>query len=157
MVMDALLNRDTHPILDMLRDGLSPDYRVGPLRKTLLQLVAQKGDRDIVDILIEFGADVNAVDNNNDSALYLALNTPRSFHHVSILWKLYEQGANINHANKDGWTPLHRACLLGDTELVSTVLAMGAEVYCLDAKNMLPLQYVKVCWYTHIPGARCLA
>jgi ankyrin repeat protein len=142
--MDALAHRDTHPLMDVLQDGIDPDYRLGPHQRTMLQIAAQKGDSEIVDILLKYGANVNAVDSNHDSVLYLAVNTPRYFHHISLLQTLYDHGADVNHSNVEGWTPLHRACILGDVELVGVILDMGAEVYCLNSKDQIPLQLAKV-------------
>lgn len=144
LVMDALVHRDTHPLLDILKDGIDPEYRVGPHQRTMLQIAAQKGDTEIVDMLLNYGANVNALDSNHDSVMYLALNTPRQFHHVALLWKLYEHGADVNQANREGWTPLHRACILGDLELVRAILDMGADVYCLNSKGHIPLEMIKV-------------
>lgn len=139
------MHRDHHPLISLLNDGLNPNYRLGRRQRTLLQHAALKGDPELVIALLERGANVNAKDSNGDNALYLALNIPLNLHKITILKMLYEAGIKVNHHNHDGWTPLHRVCLLGEPKLVELILQFNCKVYSKTIKdNVLPLQLVKV-------------
>jgi ankyrin repeat protein len=139
------MHRDHHPLLNLLKEGLNPNYRLGRRQKTLLHHAALKGDPEMVNLLLDGGANVNAVDNNGDNSLYLALNLPLHFHKIIIVQRLLDYGVNVNHQNHDGWTPLHRACLLGEPKLIELLLQHKSRVYTLTYKdNMLPIQFVKV-------------
>jgi ankyrin repeat protein len=139
------MHRDHHPLLNLLKEGLNPNYRLGRRQKTLLHHAALKGDPEMVNLLLDGGANVNAVDNNGDNSLYLALNLPLHFHKIIIVQRLLDSGVNVNHQNHDGWTPLHRACLLGEPKLIELLLQHKSRVYTLTYKdNMLPIQFVKV-------------
>jgi ankyrin repeat protein len=146
-VHKAIMHRDHHPLLGLLNnEGLNPNYRLGRRQKTLLHLAAVKGDPEMVTILLSHGANVNALDNNGDSALYLALNLPLFFHQIAIVQSLLDAGAKVNHQNHDGWSPLHRACFLGEPKLVEIILRHKSQVYSLTytQPNIVPLQLVKV-------------
>lgn len=144
-VYQAIMHRDYHPLIDLLNEGLNPNYRLGRRQRTLLHHAALKGDPEMVNILLDHGANINAVDNNGDNALYLALNIPLQFHKLTIIEKLLDHGAKVNHKNHDGWTALHRACLLGEPKLIEAMLAHNSKVYALTYQtNLLPLQLVKV-------------
>jgi ankyrin repeat protein len=146
------MHRDHHPLLALLDDGLNPNYRLGRRQKTLLHLAAGKGDPEMVVILLNHGANVNATDNNGDSALYLSLNLPLHFHQIAIVQSLLDAGAKVNHQNHDGWSPLHRACFLGEPKLVEIILRQKrTKVYSLTSPhpNLLPLQLVKVPILSH--------
>lgn len=139
------MHRDHNPLLELLNDGLDPNYRLGRRQRTLLQHAALKGDPELVIILLEYGAKINAKDTNGDNALYLALNVPLHLHKITILRTLYEAGIKVNNQNNEGWTPLHRACLLGEPKLVELILEFKSKVFWKTIKNnTLPLQLVKV-------------
>ena len=52
---------------------------------------------------------------------------------------LIDAGADINAANKRGWTPLHLAASAGLEEAVEVLLARGADTDCQDLRGRTPL------------------
>ncbi|CEP01139.1 hypothetical protein PBRA_008451 [Plasmodiophora brassicae] len=79
---------------------------------TALHLDAAKYDDDersdgtgIVTLLIDHGADVDAVDGGGSTPLHYAAQYGRT----DIVEELLKSGANINRQNKQGRTPLHEA------------------------------------------------
>jgi ankyrin repeat protein len=59
----------------------------------------------IIDRLLQHGADINAADSKGNTLLHSACNS-YSDHQVDMVTKLIELGANSNARNKDGETPL---------------------------------------------------
>lgn len=75
-------------------------------QKTPLMVAAAGGHKEIVDLFLARGANINAVDLWGFNALYLA-----ALHaHVSIVQCLVEAGADIHHQNSQGSTVLHCVC-----------------------------------------------
>ena len=70
---------------------------------TALHLAAANGHVDVVKVLIQNGADVNAVDEYKFTALHLAARHG----HVDIAKVLIENGADVNAVQKDKCTALH--------------------------------------------------
>ena len=151
VIMTAMKNCDFHPLLNMLNgtdpnfpNGLDPNYCFPPKNRTLLQLASYYGDKDKVYHLISYGADVNAVDEDGNNAMLLAINLPEKYHNFKILRMLYANGTSIDHQNNKGWTALHRACILGDLKLISVVLSFKPDVYKLTDKNKVSYQLASV-------------
>ena len=95
----------------------------------------------IVDMLIEAKVDVNRADDSwSQSPLYWAaikspsphvnkaLHCGRSYPAVPIMKRLIDAKAEVNHANKNGWTALHASCARGSTASAMTLINAGADV-----------------------------
>ncbi|XP_054714582.1 ankyrin repeat, SAM and basic leucine zipper domain-containing protein 1-like [Uloborus diversus] len=92
--------------------------------QTLLMIAAQQGQIAIVNELLAHGADVNAEDADNWSALTNAA----KFGFKEIVVKLLDHGADIEHRDMHGTSPLVWACRKGYTEIVPLILEAGANV-----------------------------
>jgi ankyrin repeat protein len=86
---------------------------------TLAKAVS-KGDLADVQVHLEKGADLKALDGNGGILLHAA-STPE------LVVFLVEQGLDVNATNKAGWTPLHYAALRSRTAVVEALLAQGAD------------------------------
>ncbi|XP_022243576.1 ankyrin repeat and SAM domain-containing protein 1A-like isoform X1 [Limulus polyphemus] len=73
---------------------------------TPLILAVLNGNRDLVMLLLHFGADVNATDSKGNTALHIATFGGRS----DIVEILIENGAELDTVNQDKNTPTHVAC-----------------------------------------------
>lgn len=70
------------------------------------------------------GADVNAVEGRNKTALHLAV----AHGNESIISLLLRHGADVNARSDGGWTPLHNACDRGSESIVRKLLGAGAKI-----------------------------
>ncbi|OCL05848.1 ankyrin, partial [Glonium stellatum] len=66
-------------------------------------LAADKGHEEVVRLLIEKGADVNAKNNEGEAALHLAARNE----HALVARLLIAGGADVNLSNDTGSTVLH--------------------------------------------------
>lgn len=83
-----------------------------------LHLNAQAGNEEVVRVLLDRGCEVNAENNNYETALVCAnYNNPR------IIELLLNAKASIHWQNRLDQTPLHLAVLTGNLESVNLVLA----------------------------------
>ena len=89
---------------------------------------AIKGDLPQVQRELQTGVDINAGDEQGNSALHFA--TMKS--NFELTKFLLEKGANINQKDGNGDTPLANASSVGNMELVKFLIEKGAEV---DSKN----------------------
>jgi len=95
---------------------------------------ADRGDNQIVEALLNAGADVNAQDGYGNTALLLFLDASdrrrqRKVEDYPVLVATLLRGKNINvnAQNKKGETALMRAVRLGNVESVKLLLAAGAN------------------------------
>ena len=89
---------------------------------TPLLFAARSGDLASAELLLAAGADPNDTAPAGTSALVVAAHSG----HGALAELLLDAGADANAAGA-GYTPLHAAILRGDTTLVETLLAHGAD------------------------------
>ena len=96
---------------------------------TPLILAAKKNTEATCKVLLEYGADVNAHNNLDDTALTWA-----ATHKSNIYTLLIDRGANVNARNSEGYTPLILAAKQNNYDMCKDLLSYGADV---NAKNNL--------------------
>ena len=98
---------------------------------TPLMLASYKGYKEIVELLIAKGADVNARDDNGKTALLEALNPMHrelEKNDKEIAKLLIAKGADVNAKNNNGQTPLMFAANTGCKDIVELLVAKGADL-----------------------------
>ncbi|MGH9520538.1 MAG: ankyrin repeat domain-containing protein, partial [Terriglobales bacterium] len=99
--------------------------------ETPLHLAAKSDHSDVVEFLLDHGADVNARDSNGGfTPLDLALS---SFHYKDVLELLIARGANVNTASKQGITPLEEAVMRDQKDAIELLLSKGADINAQDS------------------------
>lgn len=102
-----------------------------------LHLAATRGDRNILQILIDAGA---SIDVKSDSGMTL-LHQAAKGGSVEVLQQILEYGVDIEARDNVNMTPLATACcdVNGSEDIVRVLLAAGAKVSVLDDWNWSPL------------------
>lgn len=95
-----------------------------------------KGRADVVNILLERHADVNAHGNYHISSLLWAAGRG----YVQIAEALIANGAKVNMGDKYGTTALIWACRKGHTEIVKLLLKAGKICFLFRSKNRVNRQ-----------------
>ena len=89
------------------------------------------GRKDALDLLLDFGADIDAVDGDGDTALIRACGSTsiNAAQRVELIERLIERGASIDHMNDRGETALYFAArFAGDIpEALPVLLRLGAD------------------------------
>ncbi|KAJ8297702.1 hypothetical protein KUTeg_024233 [Tegillarca granosa] len=109
-------------------------------RFSLLHWAAREGRTNIVDMLIQRGARINATNMGDDTALHLAA----SHGHRDIVRMLIQNKANINAINEHGNTPLHYACFWGQDLIAEELVNNGALVSIANKFDETPLEKSKI-------------
>ena len=97
---------------------------MGVWDSTALIVAAQAGDEAMVSLLIEFGADVEAVDTVGCTPLMNAVMQDRA----GVLRLLIEAGADLEHVGDEEISALTMAVIYDRPELIDVLVAAGAEV-----------------------------
>jgi ankyrin repeat protein len=120
---NLLISRKFH-----IERSLSPRSANESSQKTLdknnLLLAAKDGHIDIVKLLIDKGADVNAKSSNGWTALMLASETG----YIDIAKLLIDKGADVNAKSSNGWTALMLASKAGHIDIVKLLIDKGVDV-----------------------------
>jgi ankyrin repeat protein len=105
---------------------------------TYLMLTAELGSLDMVNFLIDRGADIEGEDDLGDTVLMRAARRG----HAMIVSRLLDQGANVN-INWPCYTALSQAEANGHHDVAALVLARGAKYRLVDAVDRDDLKLAK--------------
>ena len=104
---------------------------------TPLHLAAgMKGHKEIVELLLAKGADVNAKNESGSTPLFGAFNG-------EIVELLIAKGSNVNARTGVGQTPLLSAVIFGQKEIVKILIAKGADLHARDDAGVTPLDMTR--------------
>ena len=90
---------------------------------TPLHQAVERGNKDIVSLLLNEGCPINVVDSGGRSVLHYAAR----YGQIHIIEMLGKKGLNINIGDDEGKTPLHYAAAWGQLESVRTLLGLGGR------------------------------
>ncbi|MDD5454971.1 MAG: ankyrin repeat domain-containing protein [Candidatus Ratteibacteria bacterium] len=116
-LMEAALNTPVYLAISMVKDTNMEDEILGDTRI----MAFQKVYADIVKLLIENGADINAKDNKGNTALMMASITGQT----DTVKLLIDKGTDVNAKNNNGITAL---MLASGTNTVKLLIEKGADV-----------------------------
>lgn len=143
LVYTGIGDLKTCKILCTMNGGVNESDERG---QTSLHLAAFRGDTDLLSCLLQAGADVNLLDENDCSPLHIACTrTPQSLGDIRLLIKY---GALVNSKNVLGQTPLH-ICLVQHLsenmsitaweEVVNELICSGSDLNLADSNGNSPL------------------
>lgn len=121
---------------------------------TLLYSMAELGQADAVDFLVEHGAKVDLAPPCCDGAVPLLAAARQG--HTDALKLLLAAGADIETLDTSGWTPLLEAARLGHAEAVQVLINAGADV---DGRGLEKTENTPLLWAVmqgHADVARAL-
>ena len=110
------------------------------MEKTALVHAVNRGDVEVVEALLQAGADASIPDEEGATALMYALQEPSPYNREGSTKQRVEAAqlllkgkvGDVNAQNENGETPLMRAVDLGATEVVKSLLDRGANVNLSD-------------------------
>lgn len=106
--------------------------------RSALHCAVAGGSLDAAKLLVDHGADIDALDSEGATPLLTAVARGR----MDIAEYLVEKGCDLDA--KDTFlsrSPLHGAAIMGHSELASLMIDKGADVLVTDRKNKTPMDY----------------
>ena len=100
-----------------------------------LHLASTSGHTAIVELLIQYGADVNSQNYNQETPLYLASRHGQ----LETTHLLLASGSEVSSRDSKNFTALHRAALSGHLDVVTLLLESGADINARNADDATPL------------------
>ena len=111
---------------------------------TSLAITAKYSKIAAVRLLIDYNAKINAQDQWGSIALMHAIQENPTDEHVEMVQLLLKHGANVNHKNKKGLTPLMKAAELSDGDaasIVQNLVEKGAALCAGDNEGRTALMH----------------
>jgi len=118
-LLAAAVTGDVTAAQEAIASGASPDSRDREHSEPAILLAAMLQRREVVRLLIQHGADVNARDEQRQTALMLS--------EVIAAEDLIQAGADVNARDASGETALMKAVTRADRDLTRLLIAHGAE------------------------------
>mmetsp|Transcript_22250 Transcript_22250/g.29086 ORF Transcript_22250/g.29086 Transcript_22250/m.29086 type:complete len:179 (-) Transcript_22250:221-757(-) len=119
---------------EYLTKGGDPNARKGLARLMPLHVAAIYGQKDIVALLIEKGANIEGKQFEHSTALILAAQHGKK----EIVSFLVEHGADIQASRHDSSTALHLASFNGHRDVVQYLIDNGADPICENEEGFFP-------------------
>ena len=128
-VQEATKCKNLEMVRLLLSSRADPNTVADNMPNTALQIAARDGCKEIVDILLEHGSDVNSLPAENSGATALQFASIGGFLGIACL--LLENGADVNApgAPVGGRTALEGAAEHGRIDMVQLLLNAGANVF----------------------------
>jgi len=127
----ALAEGDVALAKSLISEGVEVDEE-DENGETALTIACRNGHKELVELLIKEGADINA----NGQPLHAAAWEG----HKDIVELLLDSGADVDAIKgKNRWTPLHSACNRGNVEVAEVLIVNGADVNALSGYDSTPM------------------
>lgn len=139
---DLIFNRDIDGIKKLLGEGWSPNEPSEKGETALCEAIALE-NKEIIEILLEAGADIN-LSQKDDLAytpLICAIRNCRG-ENLEMVKFLVKKGADLEKGDSRDGTPLLHACICAYKNILLYLISKGAKVDCLDNEGQTPLHYI---------------
>jgi ankyrin repeat protein len=136
-IHDAAQDGDFGKVTALLKDNPDLVSSKDDYGSTPLHLAAYEGHKDVAELLLAKGAEVNATDIDGSTPLHLAAYEG----HKDMAELLLANKANVNARDNKGQTPLHEAAVKGYKDVVELLLANGADVNAKAGNGATPLHW----------------
>lgn len=111
------------------------EEKEGGYDSTPLLIACYEGDLNIVNLLVNYGANVHARNDTGSTCLYLACYSG----HFDIAKRMIECGVDINATNKHIGTPLHTAYHNDRIDIIKLLLDNGADTTIINNQGKLAI------------------
>ena len=119
---------------------------------TAVHCAAQKGNLDVLKLLHSNGANIHQETGNGSNCIISA--TLGTGDCKTVTW-LIQQGVDVNHCNKDGWTAVHGAAQKGNLDVLKLLQSNGTNIHqessdgtnCIMSASLGPGDCKIVTWF----------
>ena len=144
-IHEAAFDGNIEAVKQHVAAGTDINAHGGKYDGTALHEAARSGRKEIAELLIDKGAEVNAQGQYMGTPLHYAIGEG----HKEIAELLIAKEADVNAKIEGGGTPLHYAATAAQKEIAELLIAKGADVNAKDEDGWTPLDWA----ITNIRGA----
>ncbi len=137
-LLEASFCANLEDIRDFLKNG-DANYS-DPFGHTALHWAAMNGNNEVIKILINYGANINALNNAGTPPIFFAIT--RNL--VSTIQLMIRHGATLSYTSKGGFNFLHRAAFYGYLETAKLLIENGISPNSVTDEGETPLDLAKI-------------
>ncbi|WP_265035252.1 MULTISPECIES: ankyrin repeat domain-containing protein [unclassified Wolbachia] len=135
----AIGNSDLNKVRGLVAQGANIDTN-DKNGNTLLYSAAEIGDLNLVKLLLDNGANIEA---KNGEYQATPLHGAVENYRIDVVKLLLNRGANVNAEDKDNWTPLHYAADTNSLDIVKVLVDAHANLDARSDYGKAPLDIAK--------------
>lgn len=133
-LIEAVVHGDRLRLEELLQDGVNPNAKPDYWGKTALLRAVERGDVEVVRLLLDAGADPDL-----KSGGYTPLGRAALLGHGQVAERLLKAGANPDLKSSDGNTPLTAAASMNRVGVIQALLASDADPTLYNRLGRTPL------------------
>ena len=138
--LELLKNNDYLGVKKYIRDGADVNDTNEAGEGVLTCAVKAHCDNDLINLLINSGADIFDFDDEGVSVFDTAI----SYNDIKLVRYIIEKGIDINKTTRrSGFTPLMSAVAYSRIEIIEILLENGVDVDALDSKGFSAMDFAK--------------
>jgi len=127
-------------VKQFLKSGANPNETEENGESVICFALRYHCDQEMLDLLIENGADLHHVDHEGVSVFDVAV----TYNNLAIIEKLISEGFDVNKATRNsGFTPLMGAVCYGRLEVIKKLLDLGVDVHARDAYGLNAVDFAR--------------
>ncbi|MGB5965019.1 MAG: ankyrin repeat domain-containing protein [Sulfurimonadaceae bacterium] len=131
--LSILQNNDYLAAKKYIKDGGKLNARTEAGESVLAYALKSRVDQDMLELLIESGADLFYTDDEGVSILDFAI----TYNNMFMVKLLLEKGIDINDiTRRSGFTPLMAAVCYGRYDIMKVLLEAGADINTADSRGL---------------------
>jgi ankyrin repeat protein len=131
----SILNKVRSGTLDTAQSRYDADEDGKDEAMVSLHAAVKEGNVEVVQLMLERGADINSRDAHNRTPLQRAASSGK----LDVARLLVDRGAEVEPPDRRGWTPLHSASRYGHLEISRILVDHGANVNARQSRRSTPL------------------
>jgi len=156
-IYDAICNNNIDKVRELIKDKKFDVNKADKFDNIPLCLACKKGFLEIVQELLKIdGINVNIVNREGDTALYIACKSIRPNFKEVLKELLKRADIDINKANDRGETQLYLACCSNRLTVAKLLLENGADVNKPDSKENHWTPLYRACWLGYLDMLKLL-
>jgi ankyrin repeat protein len=138
--IEILKNNDYIAAKQYIKSGADTNEENENGESVLATAIRNHCDDDLLELLIENGADIYDFDGEGVSIFDMAI----TYNNLYMFNYIIESGIDVNKTNrKSGFTPLMCAACYGRVEIVKLLLKHGADKNSLDSRGFSALDFAR--------------
>lgn len=131
--LTILQNNDFLAAKKHIKDGANLNAQTEAGESVLAYALKSRVDQDMLELLIESGADLFYTDDEGVSILDFAI----TYNNMFMVKLLLEKGKDVNvTTRKSGFTPLMAAVCYGRYDILKLLLEAGADINTADSRGL---------------------
>lgn len=116
--------------------------KVEDLDGMLLHLAIERENSPAASLLLSFGFNPDARDEEGESALHKCMVLPSTLENIALMGTIFSLGLDVDAKESvDGLTALHMAAIVGNVEWMDELLIKGANINAVSDEGMTALDY----------------